>query len=310
MTQIYPWQQSQWHSLYTAYQSHRLSHAYLLSGPEGLGKLHFAKTFAQLLLKKQSLETHPDFILLEPEEKSKTIKIDQIRAMSDKLSRTAYAGGYQIVVIDPADTLPAPAANALLKTVEEPSGRVIIFLIDHQRTSMLATLISRCQRIYFTVHDEKIMLSWLQQQFPSEKNLPVLLRLTQFSPLKVKQWIDEKYLLLRDQLLQYLLLSAQKKTTIMTSVAEFLKCDVSILFSVWIVLCVDIMRAQCCADKMLLTNQDQAEQIKTLAAHCRAVALQHFLSQLLETSALLSRGIPLNLQLCLEDQLITWEKVC
>jgi len=136
------------------------------------------------------------------------------------------------------------------------------------------------------------------------------LRLTQFSPLKVKQWIDEKYLLLRDQLLQYLLLSAQKKTTIMTSVAEFLKCDVSILFSVWIVLCVDIMRAQCCADKMLLTNQDQAEKIKTLAAHCRAVALQHFLSQLLETSALLSRGIPLNLQLCLEDQLITWEKVC
>src|SRR3990167_4382358 len=161
---IQPWQQTAFQSLVQAFHQNRLSHAYLLSGIAGLGKTQFAKMFAQFLLCQRSSEvstqavnpiscscqsckkflagTHPDFLLISPHEKTHAIKIEQIRALSQQISRTAHAGGYQVVVISPADAMPVAAANALLKTLEEPSGNVVIFLIDDQTHPLLPTIAS------------------------------------------------------------------------------------------------------------------------------------------------------------------------
>lgn len=135
--------------LNAALKQNRLSHAYLLSGVAGLGKTQFALDFAKTLLSSDPFQ-HPDFMMIRPEEKGHSIKIDQIRELTDKLSRTAHKGGYQIAIIAPADAMPTGAANALLKTLEEPQGKVILFLIDDQAHELPKTILSRCQKIYFS----------------------------------------------------------------------------------------------------------------------------------------------------------------
>lgn len=139
---------AQMQQLTSAYENQRLSHAYLLSGIPGLGKTDFALAFAQKVLGSDPHQ-HPDFIFIQPEEKSHSIKIDQIRALTDVLSRTAHRGSYQVALISPADAMPTGAANALLKTLEEPQGNVLILLVDNQTHSLPKTILSRCQKIAF-----------------------------------------------------------------------------------------------------------------------------------------------------------------
>lgn len=321
MSASYPWQKKQWVLLQSALQNARLSHAYLLSGRAGFGKKHFAHCAAELLLApseacpggraQQALENHPDFISIEPEEKSKNIKIDQIRVLRDKLAQTPFAGGYQVVVIDPVDTLPIGAANALLKTLEEPSGNVILFLIDQQKSPVLPTILSRCQKILFESDDEQDALLWLKKSCPDIKDeiIRTSLRLTQYAPIKAKEWIDAQCLSIRDGLLQYLILCSQKKSNAIRIASELLKNDTQVIMQLLILLCADMTRVQHRALPTQLFNQDQYEKIKSLAILCNGVALQQFISFLLDTNMWLSRGIALNTQLCLENIFIELEKV-
>src|SRR3989338_1024053 len=162
---IQPWQKTQWETLQNAFLRQRLSHAYLFTGMPGLGKTDLAITFATYLLcdNKQRgacgqcrscqwmrAKTHPDFLLIQPQEKNHAVKIDQIREINQRVSKTPQCGGYQVVVISPADSMPIAAANALLKTLEEPVGQVIFFLIHDQQHILPATIPSRCQTIYFS----------------------------------------------------------------------------------------------------------------------------------------------------------------
>lgn len=160
-----------------AFSQNRLSHAYLVSGLPGSGKTAFVKSAAAYLLcenKKQNkpcemckqcllmqANNHPDFIAVIPEEKSHSIKINQIRDVTEKLSRTAHGSGYQVVMIAPADAMPVQAANALLKTLEEPNGKVILFLVDDQKSILPATIRSRCQQLHFS--SKKNESVWMQQ---------------------------------------------------------------------------------------------------------------------------------------------------
>jgi len=173
-----PWQKQRWDSLFAQVNSNRLPHALLFSGVEGLGKKHFALTFVRALLckdKSKTLpcgsckscllfqsETHPDFLLLEPEGKSLTIKVDQVREVVKLLAQTAQQGGCKCVVISPAETMNTNACNALLKSLEEPQGDAYIILVSASPSRLLATVRSRCQTISFSQPDENIAVQWLK----------------------------------------------------------------------------------------------------------------------------------------------------
>ena len=163
--QILPWQTSQWEQLQQYKNNNRLPHALLLVGPAGVGKTDFAKVFAQSLLCEGktnkpcgtcrhcsllNANNHPDYFDIKPDETSRVIKIDQIRQLIEAVSKTAHVSDAQIVLVNPADMLNRNAANALLKTLEEPSGKIIIFLIDNQKSVLPATIMSRCQKIFFS----------------------------------------------------------------------------------------------------------------------------------------------------------------
>ena len=178
----------------------KLPHALLLYGRHGIGKLAYARAIAQSLLCESQQHAvacgscdacgwfrqgnHPDFRELMPEalseddadadlptdpdakakKKSKEIKVEQIRDVADFMMLSTHRDGFRVLLIHPAETLNANAANSLLKTLEEPSPRTLILLVTDQIGRLLATIRSRCQRVAVPAPDEATALAWLTAQ--------------------------------------------------------------------------------------------------------------------------------------------------
>ncbi len=106
---------------------------------------------------------HPDVASVRPIEDSQQIRIEQIRELCADLALTSHEGGFKVAVIDPADTLNRFAANALLKTLEEPPPRTLIVLLAAQPSRLPATLISRCQRVRVRPPTRAESLGWLER---------------------------------------------------------------------------------------------------------------------------------------------------
>ena len=144
-------------------QAGRIVHALLFAGPHGSGKRTAARTFAQAMLcrgedkpcgvcpacKRFLAGVHPDVELVRPEKK--TIRVDDIRVLLSHLSMKTYEGGPHIVIIEQAETMNANAQNALLKTLENPTGEAMFFLVTDAPGALLPTIVSRCQTVRF--HD-------------------------------------------------------------------------------------------------------------------------------------------------------------
>ena len=135
----------------------RIAHAFLLSGPHGVGKKSCAQLLAQAILcisddapcgecpecKKVMAGLHPDVHVIEPDGRS--IKIDQIRELRKQIALKPFSGGRHIVMIHQADVMTTEAQNALLKSLEEPEGGTVFFLVTEQQGALLQTIISRCR---------------------------------------------------------------------------------------------------------------------------------------------------------------------
>ncbi len=135
--------------------SDRLAHAYLFAGPEHVGKMTGALAFAGTQLSTSTPATHPDFSLVERGRDAKTgklhgtIVLDQIHELVGRLALGAFIGGYKVCVLDGAHLLTPEAANALLKTLEEPRPKTILLLLATAEADVLATIRSRCQIMRF-----------------------------------------------------------------------------------------------------------------------------------------------------------------
>lgn len=141
----------------------RLAHAYLFSGPDGVGKATVAGEMAACLLctEKRGLEpcgrcpgcrqyrsgNHPDFLHVRPDGVS--IKIDRIRSLKKQLAFSPFAGGIRVVLIEEAQTMRREAANSLLKLLEEPPPDNLFLLVASDAEPLLPTIASRCQEVAF-----------------------------------------------------------------------------------------------------------------------------------------------------------------
>lgn len=195
---LLPWQNQQWHRLLQQRQSDRVAHAYLLVGERGLGKKLFARQAAALLLCKEgegelacgrcrscqllASNSNPDLLTVEPED-SKVIKIDQVRQLADFASKTSHSNSRKVVILHNTEALNLNAANALLKTLEEPPGSTVLLLVSDNPGRLLPTLRSRCQRILFTVPSLETAGDWLRNKAASEEDLQEALSLAGNRPL-------------------------------------------------------------------------------------------------------------------------------
>jgi DNA polymerase-3 subunit delta' len=114
---------------------------------------------------------HPDFIVVppDPELKLGQITVDQVRAISGQLTLSSYEGKGTVVVFEPADRLNRNAANALLKTLEEPRPGAHVVLVTTAPSLLPATIRSRCQRLAVAAPDHAAAVAWLSAQKPAHK---------------------------------------------------------------------------------------------------------------------------------------------
>ena len=198
MAEAYPWQDGLWQQLAGRTQH---AHAYLLHGPAGIGKRALAeRLMASLLCLAPTAAnacgecksclllnagSHPDNYILEPEEADKAIKVDQVRDLVSFVVQTSQMGGRKVVLIEPVESMNINAANALLKSLEEPSGDTVLLLVSHQPSRLLPTIKSRCVQQACPLPSEAMSLQWLAQALPdsTDEERGELLTLAAGSPL-------------------------------------------------------------------------------------------------------------------------------
>lgn len=168
-----------------AIEADHLSHAYIFTGQDGIGKTLFAKEFAKALNCKNDENdscnscqncirienhNHPDVFWTEREEKAKFIKIDNIRNLQNSVRLSPLESDYKIFIIKEADRMNEEASNCLLKTLEEPSPNTIIILIANSMTAVKDTIRSRCQIIRFYPIPTDIIVNQLTDKSDADAN--------------------------------------------------------------------------------------------------------------------------------------------
>ena len=141
-----------------------VSHAYMFSGPEGIGKRKLAIEFAKELLNASNLDTCVDYKYIEKLPEKTEISVEQIRnQIIDGIYIAPATCNHKVYVINDAHLMNSSGQNALLKTLEEPPAYVVIILITHYESSLLTTILSRVNKIAFNKLDnsniKKVILS-------------------------------------------------------------------------------------------------------------------------------------------------------
>ncbi len=162
-----------------AIASHKVSHAYILTGEKGMGKKSLADAFAlSLLCEKRGggepcLEchacrqvlsgNHPDLIYVM-HEKSASIGVEDIRSqINQTIEIRPYNGGYKIYIVDEAEKMTVQAQNALLKTIEEPPSYAVILLLSTNEDAFLPTIQSRCVQLKLKPLKDSVVKEYLTE---------------------------------------------------------------------------------------------------------------------------------------------------
>ena len=148
--------------LLASVQQDRVAHALLIQDAPGAGGAQLGVWLAQQLLRVSDVDRHPDFSRIGLLEESKQIRVEQARELSAHLALASHQGGFKVALIEPADALNWNAANALLKTLEEPPARTVLILVAQQPSRLPATLLSRCQRLRIRAPERAPALEWLR----------------------------------------------------------------------------------------------------------------------------------------------------
>ncbi len=198
-------------TLADAWRSERLAHAWMLSGPPGIGKATLAWQFVRfiaaggvqvgqgvlasdpehLAVRQVIAGAHPDCRLVRrsnnarPPHKLRTeISVEDVRAVGQFLRHTAAMGGWRTVIVDSADAMNPNAQNALLKILEEPPPRTLLLLVCHAPSRLLPTVRSRCRTLHLRSLAEDQVAAILAQQQPElpEADRQLLARLADGAP--------------------------------------------------------------------------------------------------------------------------------
>ena len=172
-----------------AISSGRMHHAWMVSGPKGVGKASFAYRLARRLLGARATDeaglasdpddpvcrrlealSHPDFLLIRRPYNDKTgklkgeIPVEEARRAPEFFSKSASGKGWRVCIVDSADELNVNSANALLKTLEEPPQRGLLILIVNTPGRLLPTIRSRCRRLILRAPSIEATTQWLMDR--------------------------------------------------------------------------------------------------------------------------------------------------
>lgn len=279
-------------------------HAWLVYGDQGLGKSDLvAQIAAQILCHHTKIGEqqdrcgycascrlsdtagHSDFYCIKPEKG--VIQIDAIRKLISHLNLSPQISDCKIAVVEDAHRLNLAAANALLKILEEPPGETIIFLVTHQPYALLATIRSRCQRLYVPAPDNSTLLATYQES-----------GLTETMPLKLRVHLDGSF---RETLAQQI----QQLLSPPVILPEMTTDQLVVLIRVLQWLLLDALKAQLNLPEScyhLPFFRDKSSTISQLSSE-KVQCCYSELSQLLHMGSL---QIPHRLRLCFAACVVNW----
>jgi DNA polymerase-3 subunit delta' len=197
--QALPWLAAARERLGASLQQGRLPHALLIHAPRGVGAETLAMWISQLALctgpgdepcgacsacRLFAAGTHPDFHWIARAEDAQQLQIGQIRELCEIFALKSYRGGRKVGVIATADFMNANAANALLKTLEEPPPDALLILISERPSRLPPTVASRCQRIMIRVPPRTVALEWLANEGGAVSDWSELLEFAGGAPLR------------------------------------------------------------------------------------------------------------------------------
>lgn len=322
-----PWLHPVWQKMLERIKQNRLPHALMLKGVAGLGKRLFADMLAARML-CQNNETyacgsckscqlvaagsHSDLLVCAPEDDSKVIKVDQVRLLNDFVSQSPHVSSVKVVILDPASALNQNAANALLKNLEEPSGRVVYLILDHLVGNVLPTIRSRCQVIDIRGPSETALFEWINHQLQSSQDSPInedavadVIHLASGAPLALQKLMEDEAHVKQNELITSLGGVLKNKVTPVDAAKVWLTVPVLRLIAWQIAWLDNIIRYQLTTELALLKPASAVDMFKFLAESVPSEKIFELRQMILE--AQLGLNSNLNESLLIEDLLIKWK---
>ncbi|WP_111642012.1 DNA polymerase III subunit delta' [Marinimicrobium alkaliphilum] len=320
----YPWQQSLWRQLDAQIEAGKLPHALLLAGPPGIGKRHLAEALTQRLLCQQPSSgsacgrcrtcelnragTHPDRLLMTPEEGSRAIKVDQVRQVIDQLGKTAQQGGRRVVLLYPAEAMNVNAANALLKALEEPAPETVLVLVSDSPGAVLPTIRSRCQLQLIPVPPAAQVLPWLEPLVAgSELSAQTLLASARGAPLAALALLAGDTLERRAEWQTLIAQLSLGQVSAVEAAAKLQGDDLDLFLRWWLGWLHDLCRWQLGLKVPVLAQLEPAvaERLQLAAPSL----LQRYQEKLLGVRKQLRNGANPNKPLVLEEAMMDWTAI-
>lgn len=254
-----------------AYENNKVSHAYIITGPDGIGKSIMAMFMASTILCKGKNKpcgecdacikiihgNHPDVKMISP--KGRSIGVDYIRDLIDEIYTKPYEGDKKVVIIKNSDSITVQGQNAILKTLEEPSEDTTIIMLAENINQVLQTIQSRCQILRLGRIPEKRIKAYLTGLGVDEKKANAAAGLSDGIVGNGLRFLDEKYIKLRQDVIN----KARELVTadalnILKSVDFFInnKDKIDVIFDILISWYRDIIMLKLIKDKNILMNMD------------------------------------------------------
>ncbi|QMV14944.1 DNA polymerase III subunit delta' [Vibrio spartinae] len=202
---LYPWFQQIWQQWCQTLAHNSVSPATLLVVKAGMGEATFIEAAARSLLCAHGSElcgychgcqlmdsqSHPDFHWVKPEQEGKSITVDLVRQINQIAQESSQFGGYRVIVIQPAHLMNESAANALLKTLEEPPSHCCFMLVTDCIDRVLPTILSRCRQLHVSEPAHTVVAEWLAQE--TEQDIaPYMIKLNDYAPIRALHFIQSQ----------------------------------------------------------------------------------------------------------------------
>ncbi len=288
-------------------KNNKISHAYIFSGPTGVGRkmaaLNFAKALNCLDLKdgepcgacipcrKIDASNHPDVFIFSPEKEGSGIGIDKIRSIIKDIGLKAYEGRKKVYIIDGADSITRQGANALLKTLEEPPSDSVLILIAENASALLPTIQSRAERVrFFPLAAEDISGILIRGYKLDKDKADLLSRISAGSAGKAIKYSDSGFFEKRGRIIS----SLEKKESIMDMDFDtFSKPDMNLALEVMLAWYRDIliMKFGGGKDKKSLVNADRFESINAAAAGLSFEDLNNIINRIILTGSFIDGNV-------------------
>lgn len=317
----YPWLRPSFEQLVAGYQAGRGHHALLLQALPGMGGEALIYALCRYLMCRQpegnkscgqchscqlmQAGTHPDYYTLAPEKGKSALGIDAVRDVNEKLYERSRLGGAKVVWIGDAALLTDAAANALLKTLEEPPENTWFFLACQEPARLLATLRSRCRLHHLAPPSESYGLAWLEREvaLPQEALLSAL-RLSANAPAAALDLLQESHWASRQQLVQTL--ASVLSSGDWLALLPILNHEQAAVRLHWLAsLLLDAQKRQ--QGITLVSNPDAWTLVDQLAQALPAARLQAIARDVSACRDQLLNVVGVNRELLLTERLLRWE---